>query len=59
MFILKKIFNSIFFDLFYIGIENVKLQNIVIFFEKRFNRLVKFINDKMFGKEKDDYAIEM
>ena len=33
--------------------KNSKLQNTINFFENLFDRLVKFINDKMFGKEKE------
>ena len=33
--------------------KNFKLQNIINFFEKLFDRLVKFIKDKMLGKEKE------
>lgn len=38
--------------------KNSKLQNTINFFENLFDRLVKFINDKMFGKEKEreDYC---
>ena len=34
--------------------KNSKLQNTINFFENLFDRLVKFIKNKMFGKEKDD-----
>ena len=33
--------------------KNSKLQNTINFFENLFDRLVKFIKDKMFGKEKE------
>ena len=33
--------------------KNSKLQNTITFFENLFDRLVKFIKDKMFGKEKE------
>ena len=33
--------------------KNSKLQNTIAFFENLFDRLVKFIKDKMFGKEKE------
>ena len=33
--------------------KNSKLQSTINFFENLFNRLVKFIKDKMFGKEKE------
>ena len=33
--------------------KNSKLQNAINFFENLFDRLVKFIKDKMFGKEKE------
>ena len=33
--------------------KNSKLQNTINFFENLFDRLVKFIKNKMFGKEKD------
>ncbi len=38
-------------------LKNSKLQNTIAFFENIFDRLVKFIKDKMFGKEKgrEDY----
>ena len=36
--------------------KNSKLQNTINFFENLFDRLVKFIKDKMFGKEeREDY----
>ena len=37
--------------------KNSKLQSTITFFENLFDRLVKFIKDKMFGKEKkrEDY----
>ena len=37
--------------------KNSKLQNTIDFFENLFDRLVKFIKNKMFGKEKkrEDY----
>ena len=39
--------------------KNSKLQSTINFFENLFNRLVKFIKNKMFGKEKEreDYWI--
>ena len=33
--------------------KNSKLQNTINFFENLFDRLVKFIKNKMFGKEKE------
>ena len=33
--------------------KNSKLQSTINFFESLFDRLVKFINNKMFGKEKE------
>lgn len=33
--------------------KNFKLQTTINFFENLFDRLVKFIKDKMFGKEKE------
>ena len=34
-------------------LKNSKLQNTINFFENLFDKLLKFIKDKMFGKEND------